>query len=85
MMEVFKWLSTAGAVTPSEMSKTFNIGIGMVLVVPPENVKEVQCALGDVKEKNCELLVRATSVYLTLFQIHNNYASDEVICILNWI
>jgi len=52
MMEVFKWLSTAGAVTPSEMCKTFNCGLGMVLVVPPCNVKEVQQALNNVEEKH---------------------------------
>ncbi len=33
----FKWLSTIGNVTPDEMARTFNCGIGMVVIVAPEN------------------------------------------------
>jgi phosphoribosylamine--glycine ligase / phosphoribosylformylglycinamidine cyclo-ligase len=37
---VFRWLMQAGNVEPREMARTFNCGIGMVLVVAPENVDE---------------------------------------------
>ncbi|KAK4275743.1 hypothetical protein QN277_018774 [Acacia crassicarpa] len=33
---VFKWLQEAGNIEDSEMRRTFNMGIGMVLVVSPE-------------------------------------------------
>ncbi|CAI8619151.1 unnamed protein product [Vicia faba] len=33
---VFKWLKEAGKIEDSEMMRTFNMGVGMVLVVSPE-------------------------------------------------
>ena len=38
---VFRWLIKEGNVEPREMAKTFNCGIGMILVVAPEHVHEV--------------------------------------------
>jgi phosphoribosylformylglycinamidine cyclo-ligase len=32
--EVFKWLQEQGSITESEMLRTFNCGIGMVMIVP---------------------------------------------------
>ena len=34
--DVFKWLWKAGDVTPEEMARTFNCGIGMIAIVAPE-------------------------------------------------
>ncbi|KQQ44414.1 phosphoribosylformylglycinamidine cyclo-ligase [Methylobacterium sp. Leaf125] len=42
---VFGWLSDVGAVAESEMLRTFNCGIGMVVVVAPESVSAVSKAL----------------------------------------
>ncbi|KAG0339826.1 Bifunctional purine biosynthetic protein ade1 [Podila humilis] len=39
--EVFKWIMATGNVPHREMARTFNCGIGMVLVVAPEHVEEV--------------------------------------------
>jgi len=36
---VFKWLANAGRVPPREMARTFNCGIGMVLIVSPDKSK----------------------------------------------
>ncbi|KAL6011213.1 Phosphoribosylformylglycinamidine cyclo-ligase, chloroplastic/mitochondrial [Asimina triloba] len=33
---VFKWIQEAGGIEDAEMRRTFNMGIGMVLVVSPE-------------------------------------------------
>jgi phosphoribosylformylglycinamidine cyclo-ligase len=33
---VFRWLYEAGALKPGEMLRTFNCGIGMVLVLPAD-------------------------------------------------
>ncbi|KAF9332190.1 hypothetical protein BGZ91_011800 [Linnemannia elongata] len=39
--DVFKWIMATGNVPHREMARTFNCGIGMVLVVAAENVEEV--------------------------------------------
>jgi phosphoribosylaminoimidazole synthetase len=36
---VFKWLKTASALDDTEMLRTFNCGIGMVLIVSPKNME----------------------------------------------
>ncbi|XP_073956302.1 trifunctional purine biosynthetic protein adenosine-3 Gart isoform X2 [Choristoneura fumiferana] len=38
---VFAWIADAGAVSDEEMLRTFNCGIGMVLIVSPEDQAEV--------------------------------------------
>ncbi|MCX7726883.1 MAG: phosphoribosylformylglycinamidine cyclo-ligase [Chitinispirillaceae bacterium] len=38
---IFKWLQKNGNIDKDEMYHTFNMGIGMVVVVPPENVDEI--------------------------------------------
>jgi phosphoribosylformylglycinamidine cyclo-ligase len=35
---IFHWLQEAGDVADAEMRRTFNLGVGMVLAVPPEGV-----------------------------------------------
>jgi phosphoribosylformylglycinamidine cyclo-ligase len=36
---VFEWLATIGFINPVEMFNTFNMGIGLVLIVPPEQAE----------------------------------------------
>jgi phosphoribosylformylglycinamidine cyclo-ligase len=36
---VFDWLGTAGQIKPEAMFNTFNMGIGFVVIVPPDQVK----------------------------------------------
>ncbi|MFN7175309.1 MAG: phosphoribosylformylglycinamidine cyclo-ligase [Thermaurantiacus sp.] len=38
---LFDWLRREGALPPAELARTFNCGIGMVAVVPPNNVDAV--------------------------------------------
>jgi phosphoribosylformylglycinamidine cyclo-ligase len=38
---VFSWLAKTGGVEPKEMLRTFNCGIGMIVVVAPENARAV--------------------------------------------
>lgn len=42
---VFSWLAKTGGVEPKEMLRTFNCGVGMIVVVSPENAKIVTDAL----------------------------------------
>ncbi|KAA1294523.1 MAG: phosphoribosylformylglycinamidine cyclo-ligase, partial [SAR202 cluster bacterium] len=45
--EIFHWLQNTGNIEESEMLKTFNCGIGMILVVNP---KETNNLLNKLKE-----------------------------------
>jgi phosphoribosylaminoimidazole synthetase len=38
---VFEWLQKAGGVADHEMRRTFNCGVGLMLIVPPENIAVV--------------------------------------------
>jgi len=48
---VFEHLRTLGNISEEEMFRTFNMGIGMVLVVPPAKFKKVQSILERLGEK----------------------------------
>ena len=48
---VFQHLQKLGNVDQEEMMRTFNMGIGMILVVPPQKFKRVQTILDRVNEK----------------------------------
>lgn len=39
--EIFKWLGKVGGVPINDILKTLNLGVGMVVIVKPENVEEV--------------------------------------------
>jgi len=42
---VFGWLAREGGIAAAEMLKTFNCGIGMIAVVPPDRVDEITSIL----------------------------------------
>jgi phosphoribosylformylglycinamidine cyclo-ligase len=50
-LPVFAHLQKLGNVPQEEMLRTFNMGIGMILVVPPKKFKRVQTILDRVNEK----------------------------------
>ena len=37
---IFEWLAEVGSVSPQAMYNTFNMGIGFVLLVPPDRAAE---------------------------------------------
>lgn len=47
---LFRWLMTTGGVSWEEMARTFNCGIGMILVVKPADVPAVLKQLENVEE-----------------------------------
>jgi phosphoribosylformylglycinamidine cyclo-ligase len=47
---VFRWLAETGGMAQSELLKTFNSGIGMVLVVDPAKAAEITGLLRDLGE-----------------------------------
>ncbi|MFZ5609038.1 MAG: phosphoribosylformylglycinamidine cyclo-ligase [Pseudomonadota bacterium] len=47
---VFAWLREEGALSPFELARTFNCGIGMVAILAAEDVEEVSAVLEDMGE-----------------------------------
>ena len=45
MPHVFQWLAEAGGISDHEMRRTFNCGVGFILIVSPENAEPVLAAL----------------------------------------
>ncbi|MFN7207327.1 MAG: AIR synthase-related protein, partial [Burkholderiales bacterium] len=48
---VFQWLQQEGGVAEAEMHRTFNCGIGMVLVVAPDQAQAVKAHLSAAGEQ----------------------------------
>jgi phosphoribosylformylglycinamidine cyclo-ligase len=48
---VFRWLAETARITPDEMARTFNCGVGMVAVVAPAAVERVAAALTGAGER----------------------------------
>lgn len=60
MPEIFNWLQKEGAVSDQEMQTVFNCGIGMVIIISPENKDEVKTIL----EKSGERIVEIGAIEL---------------------
>ncbi len=52
---VFEWLQSAGKIAESEMRRTFNCGIGMALVVAPDQVETCRAELESAGERVFEI------------------------------
>ncbi len=48
---IFKWLAEKGKISGMEMARTFNCGIGMVVIVAPDKAEDVIKILTDAGEK----------------------------------
>ena len=48
---VFRWLQREGGIAPMELARTFNCGIGMVVVVTPSEIDRVSTALAAAGEQ----------------------------------
>lgn len=60
---VFRYLREKGSVEPLEMARTFNNGIGMVLVVSPENVDRATEALRNAGDAEVYRIGEITKTY----------------------
>ena len=49
--DIFQWLQENGNVEDSEMHRTFNCGIGMVLIVNTDDADNIVSTLNDMDEK----------------------------------
>ncbi len=50
---LFTHLQQLGSVTQDEMFRTFNMGIGMIVVIPAEDVKKAKAILNRANERYC--------------------------------
>jgi len=57
---VFKWLMEVGEIEPLEMARTFNNGVGMVVVVAEEKVEVALKSIHDGGEKGVFVMGRVT-------------------------
>ena len=53
--DVFQWLQSRGGISEKEMLRTFNCGIGMVLLVAEDSVDTICTALIEANEPVCRL------------------------------
>jgi len=51
VLPVFKWLASEGNIAQSEMLRTFNCGIGMIVIVAPKHANAVAQAFTDAGEQ----------------------------------
>jgi phosphoribosylformylglycinamidine cyclo-ligase len=51
VLPIFRYLARLGAIERDEMLRTFNLGVGMVLVVPPRDLRKVEVELARRREK----------------------------------
>jgi phosphoribosylformylglycinamidine cyclo-ligase len=48
---IFKYLAKLGRIETDELLQSFNMGVGMILIVPPKNVRSVEADLKKRREK----------------------------------
>jgi phosphoribosylformylglycinamidine cyclo-ligase len=46
VLPIFQWLERAGGVPAEDMLRTFNMGVGLILVAAPADADRVMAALG---------------------------------------
>jgi phosphoribosylformylglycinamidine cyclo-ligase len=49
---IFRWLGESGSVPEADLRRALNMGVGLILVVSPEHLDEVQAALLEAGEAN---------------------------------
>ncbi len=71
----FRWARTVGGTADSEMLRTFNMGIGMCLIVAPDHLDIVKVNLAGAGETVIELgaLIEKPSEQTVIFQNQLNY------------
>ena len=51
VLPIFRYLAHLGKIAPDELLQTFNLGVGMILVVPSKNISRVETELRRRREK----------------------------------
>jgi phosphoribosylformylglycinamidine cyclo-ligase len=69
---VFPWLAKAGGIAPHEMARTFNCGIGMVIIASPDHAADLQAILrehGETVTPIGEVVARTTGESVVVHDI----------------
>ena len=45
VLPIFRYLARIGKIEPEELLRTFNMGVGMILIVPPKNVSKTRIGI----------------------------------------
>jgi len=51
VLPIFRYLANLGKIDQTELLQTFNMGVGMILVVPAKNVRKVESELRRRRQK----------------------------------
>lgn len=51
VLPIFQYLARIGKIETDELLRTFNLGVGMILIVPPKNIRKVEAELKRRREK----------------------------------
>jgi phosphoribosylformylglycinamidine cyclo-ligase len=51
VLPIFRYLARLGKIEEFELLKTFNLGLGMILIVPPKRVRKIEAELRRRREK----------------------------------
>lgn len=69
---IFKWLAETGNLLPTEMARTFNCGIGMVVMAAPETADAVESALTESGE-----------IVITIGTVRKSSSGEEAVVLKN--
>ena len=73
---IFLWLADKGGIVPMELARTFNCGIGMVIIVPPdqsENLQQILRDNGEIASPIGKVVERSTKERINIFDIENSW------------
>jgi phosphoribosylformylglycinamidine cyclo-ligase len=73
---IFLWLADKGGIVPMELARTFNCGIGMVIIVAPdqsENLQQILRDNGEIASPIGKVVERSTKERINIFDIENSW------------
>jgi phosphoribosylformylglycinamidine cyclo-ligase len=76
---IFSWLADTGGIVPIELARTFNCGIGMIIIVAPDQSKKLQKILsynGEVVSPIGKVVERSTKDRINIFDIENSWKAS---------
>jgi phosphoribosylformylglycinamidine cyclo-ligase len=76
---IFSWLADTGNITPIELARTFNCGIGMIVIVAPDQSQNLQKVLrdnGEIASPIGKVVKQSTEKRINIFDIENSWKAN---------
>jgi phosphoribosylformylglycinamidine cyclo-ligase len=76
---IFSWLADTGNITPIELARTFNCGIGMIVIVAPDQSQNLQKVLrdnGEIAFPIGKVVKQSTEKRINIFDIENSWKAN---------